>query len=280
MAKRFISSELFDDPWFMELSRDSKLGYIYMITKCDHAGIIEPNRRLMQISTGCHDLLAVFRDLDSRLIQIPGTLKFFLPKFIDFQYPKGLLMTVKAHESAKDLLEYHGLWNQEIFKKCKVLGNPYLRVKNKSMNKSKDKDKNKSKNKSFEIFWKLYDKLIDEPGALEVWCTLSEDDRTKILARVGAYVESTPKKNYRMNAKNWLSDNRWTDEIISPSNDYDDKFPDKPNDFFDNHTTDTPLLNKARQYWRKNGWTKVTIPVEHGPDIKKWVHKDDQSKTA
>ena len=43
MAKRFIDTEIFNDDWFMELSKDAKLFYIFYITNCDHAGILKLN---------------------------------------------------------------------------------------------------------------------------------------------------------------------------------------------------------------------------------------------
>ena len=51
MAKRFIDTGMFDDSWFMHLSSDSKLTFIYLITNCDHAGIIDLNVSLMEFKT-------------------------------------------------------------------------------------------------------------------------------------------------------------------------------------------------------------------------------------
>ena len=52
MAKRFIDTLIFDDEWFCELSKDSKLFFIYFITKCDHAGILRFNKSLCKFQTG------------------------------------------------------------------------------------------------------------------------------------------------------------------------------------------------------------------------------------
>jgi len=37
MSKRFIDTNLFQDEWVNELSKDCKLFFIYHITTCDHA---------------------------------------------------------------------------------------------------------------------------------------------------------------------------------------------------------------------------------------------------
>jgi len=52
MAKRFIDTALFDDSWFMDLSVENKLFFVYLITNCDHAGIIDLNLKLAEFKTG------------------------------------------------------------------------------------------------------------------------------------------------------------------------------------------------------------------------------------
>jgi len=43
MAKRFIDTNYFNDPFVLSLKPDDKLLYIYLWTICDHAGIFEIN---------------------------------------------------------------------------------------------------------------------------------------------------------------------------------------------------------------------------------------------
>ena len=86
MAKRFIDTGLFDDQWFMNLSKDAKLLWIYLITKCDHAGIIEINERLIEFQTGIKSFKTTGAELGSRLYFVRESY-YFIPKYIDFQYP-------------------------------------------------------------------------------------------------------------------------------------------------------------------------------------------------
>ena len=83
MAKRFIDTEIFDDPWFSDLSKDAKILWIYLITKCSHAGIFKKNEKLTVFQTGTKGLATVSKELGNRLIVLNDEL-LFIPKFIKF----------------------------------------------------------------------------------------------------------------------------------------------------------------------------------------------------
>jgi len=103
MAKRFIDTGLFDDPWFMDLSKDAKIFWVYCITKCDHAGIIELNERLFKFQTGLKSMQTVIKELSNRLIMV-NEQYYFIPKFIVFQYPNFPNSKVRSQKSAIDIL--------------------------------------------------------------------------------------------------------------------------------------------------------------------------------
>ena len=48
MAKRFTDSTKWDDPFFADLSNDYKLLWIYILDKCDHAGIYKVNKKMAE----------------------------------------------------------------------------------------------------------------------------------------------------------------------------------------------------------------------------------------
>jgi hypothetical protein len=111
MSKRFIDTGLFDDPWFMDLSKDGKLLWIYMITRCDHAGIIELNTRLVKFQTDIKDLSTVIQELSNRLVRLDQELTiFFIPKFITFQYPNFPNSNVNQQQGAIKQLEKYSLF--------------------------------------------------------------------------------------------------------------------------------------------------------------------------
>ena len=87
MAKRFIDTEIFSDPWFMDLTVNAKLFFIYLITNCDHAGIIDINWKLAELQTGIKQLRKSYerliKEYQNRIIHLRNSY-YFIPKFIDF----------------------------------------------------------------------------------------------------------------------------------------------------------------------------------------------------
>lgn len=170
MAKRFIDTGIFDDEWFMDLSDKGKIFWVFLFTKCDHAGIVKNNDTLFKFYLGVDDIEPLYEEMGKRVVRINNTYTF-LPKFIKFQYPKGLSHNVKAQESAIEILDKHGLWDSEEdslkkeFLNCSVTVSEGLlkgwptvtkelgvgcltpQDKNKNMNKDMDKDKDKEEEK-------------------------------------------------------------------------------------------------------------------------------------
>jgi hypothetical protein len=112
MAKRFISTEMFDDEWFSELSKDGKLFFIYFITKCDHAGILRLNRKLFEFQTKIKGIETVIQELGNSLVTVKDGV-YFMPKFLKFQYPEFPKSNVKQQSGAITILSSLGLWDYE-----------------------------------------------------------------------------------------------------------------------------------------------------------------------
>jgi len=124
MSKRFIDTGLFDDDWFMDLSKDAKLLWVYLITKCDHAGMIKLNQKLCKVQTDIKDLNEIIKQLGNRIITVSEQL-YFIPKFIEFQYPNFPNSKVRQQSSAVDILVKHGLFDKENLTLNKELINTY-----------------------------------------------------------------------------------------------------------------------------------------------------------
>jgi hypothetical protein len=127
MSKRFIDTGIFDDDWFMDLSKDEKLLWLYFITKCDHAGILKLNEKLCKVQTDIKDLSGTIKQLGNRLVTVSEHL-YFIPKFIEFQYPGFPNSKVRQQQSAVDILVKHGLFDKENLTVSKELGNSYEHV--------------------------------------------------------------------------------------------------------------------------------------------------------
>jgi len=148
MAKRFIDTGMFSDSWFCELTPNSKLLYIYLITKCDHAGIIDLNIRLAEFETGIKQLAKSFqtvrKDLGNRLVSLRDNY-YILPKFVKYQYPKGLNANVKAQQSVINRLREFDQDYNSLLTVREELSNSSLTVQDKDTDTDKDKDMDSDK---------------------------------------------------------------------------------------------------------------------------------------
>tara|TARA_R110002020_G_scaffold82687_7_gene205081 strand:- start:14477 stop:15100 length:624 start_codon:yes stop_codon:yes gene_type:complete len=105
MAKRFLDTNVFDKEWFQELEPKFKLFWFYMISKCDHAGIWNVNMRMANFvinqSYTRDGVLEAFKD---KIIEIEDD-KWFIVKFIKFQYGDDLNPNNRVHKSVIKILE-------------------------------------------------------------------------------------------------------------------------------------------------------------------------------
>ncbi len=129
--KRFIDTELFSDEWFMNLSQEAKLLYIYMFTNCNHAGIINLNVKLAEFQTGIKDIPSIIKQLGNRLERVSKVSEnvYYLTKFIKFQYPNFPNSNVKQQESALKILNEYGIYFNSNGTVRKDLGKSYGTVK-------------------------------------------------------------------------------------------------------------------------------------------------------
>jgi hypothetical protein len=135
MAKRLTDSRKWEDPWFTELPMKFKLLWLYLLDKCDHAGIFKKNIRLAEFLIGeSLPESEIDKHFNGRLIKLDSE-TWRIPKFIEFQY--GVLNpNNRLHLSVISLLEKEGA--------SKGLARGYLAPKDKDKRKDKDKDKDKS----------------------------------------------------------------------------------------------------------------------------------------
>ena len=136
MAKRFIDTKIWDKAWFRKLSTKNKLVWIYLLGKCDHAGIWDADWELAEFIIGdtvtYDELPDVIKD---KMEYIKGEEQYFIPSFIDFQYGE-LKANSKPHMSVlKRLNEKH----------LKIRGLERVVITPKDKDKSKDKKKVKIK---------------------------------------------------------------------------------------------------------------------------------------
>lgn len=131
--KRFTETGKWADPWFRKLDPMAKLLWWWVCDNCDNAGVIDIDIELAAFQIGYAipiDTLSVFGD---RITKLEGG-KYFIPKFIGFQYGE-LSSECKAHNPVFASLEKHGLKG-------------YQKGIHRDQEKDKDKDKVKDTEKA------------------------------------------------------------------------------------------------------------------------------------
>jgi uncharacterized phage protein (TIGR02220 family) len=105
--KRFTETEKWRDPWFVKLSGHAKLLWVYLTDNCDKIGLIHIDFRL--VSRDCRLPINEkhITELGDR-VQALGNYRYFLPKFIQFQYG-DLSPDCNPHKPILKLVQQHNL---------------------------------------------------------------------------------------------------------------------------------------------------------------------------
>ena len=139
VAKRFTDSDKWKRPWFHSLNDKQKLAWIYLLDDCDHRGVWLGNFSRMSFDIGVKidepTLASWFPD---KIFKFEPD-KFFIPSFVEFQYPK-LSNGSTVHRAVIEFLTTY-LDNPTIKGFAKAL----LRIKDKDKDKDKAMDKDKKK---------------------------------------------------------------------------------------------------------------------------------------
>lgn len=146
MAKRFIDTKMWDKSWYRKLSPEHKLLWIYILTKCDHAGILDGDWEAAGFFMGCKISIHDFPEpIKNKMVSIDDD-QFFIPSFIEYQY--GVLReNSKPHLSVLKRLRDKHL--------DKYIDRVTITLKDKDKEKVKEKDIVKRK-VNFELeVWKV-----------------------------------------------------------------------------------------------------------------------------
>jgi RNA recognition motif-containing protein len=109
MAKRFTDTDKWDDEWFMDLEPSMKCLWLYICDKCDCAGVWKVNFKKANYVIGAiFDKQSTLKAFNGRITEV-GKEKWFVEKFIKFQYPKGLSDTSSIHKGVLKSLNYNGI---------------------------------------------------------------------------------------------------------------------------------------------------------------------------
>jgi hypothetical protein len=171
VAKRFTATDKWDDPWFFDLDNKYKLLWIYMLDKCDHAGILKVNKKMMGFCVGGKIDWKKVQEIFINRVHYINDEKWFIPKFVEFQY--GVLKEEsRPHQSVINTLKREGLFKiyKEFPKNIKGLAKGIYTLKDKVQDKEKDKvqDKDRKKKTDYSEFVSMtkdeYQKLVKDHG--------------------------------------------------------------------------------------------------------------------
>ena len=110
MAKRFTDTEKWKKPFIRGLQGAYKLLWLYICDDCDHAGIWQVDIEVAAIRIGEKiDSKEAIKSFDEKIIIFDKGNKWFIPSFLEFQYPSGLNPDNRAHNSVIILLEKYSL---------------------------------------------------------------------------------------------------------------------------------------------------------------------------
>lgn len=106
MAKRFTDTEKWKKPFIRGLKAPYKLLWLYICDDCDHAGIWQVDLEVASIRIGEKlNEKDALKSFNNKIILLDKGQKWFIPSFIEFQYPSGLQETNKAHIGVIKTLE-------------------------------------------------------------------------------------------------------------------------------------------------------------------------------
>jgi len=147
MAKRFISTEVWSEDWFLDMPNEYKLFWFYVITNCDHAGIFKVNLRsfcgLNEVSLSSKKAIEYFNSGKERVIEINPSI-WLISDFFVFQYGPVLNLNNKVHNSINNIYKKYKI--DFIF----IRGLVDLKERTKDKDKDKDKDNSLTKKQKFE----------------------------------------------------------------------------------------------------------------------------------
>lgn len=169
MPKRFTATEKWKDIWFKKLEPKNKLLWIYLLDECDNAGLIELDLEIAGVLTGFkYSTLDVRETYKTRLFQITEDV-WFIPKFILFQYPKGLSNNDNVTKNVVNKLQKYNLLDENLdLRETYRISNLDIQViyKDKEEVKVMVKEKEEQKKNISKIIPPEFDWIIERCGVM------------------------------------------------------------------------------------------------------------------
>lgn len=112
MAKRFFSSQIWEEDWFLDMPNEYKQYWFYMLGKCDHAGIFRVNLRsfrgLVGVNLDSNRALSLINNGKQRLRVIKDDV-WLIEDFFVYQYGPKFNVKNRVHVSVAEIYLKHGI---------------------------------------------------------------------------------------------------------------------------------------------------------------------------
>ncbi len=117
MAKRFTSTEIWNEDWFLELPIEYKLFWFYMLSTCDQAGFFKINLKrfceLNKCQIDSETAIELFNKGKKRIRKVNGSM-LLVEEFFKFQYGHKFNTTNKMHLGIEKIYNGHGVSMQSL----------------------------------------------------------------------------------------------------------------------------------------------------------------------
>lgn len=225
IAKRFTDSRKWQDDWFIDLDKDYKLFWIYLLDTCDHLGIYKPSLSLANFCLKTNlkedDILRVF---NGRILKLDCG-KWFIPKFIKFQYGQlsgGSTFHMKIIRELESILPAEIIKNLDrVSTGCRE-GVDTLKDKDKEKDKVKDKVRVIDKGGVGEEEKEIIDDLNVVLGSNYKLTSNKTNELIRMRLKEGFTVENFKTVHRKMSAA-WGLDNKMR-QYLRPITLYSNKF--------------------------------------------------------
>jgi hypothetical protein len=199
--KRYTETTKWDDPWFLDLSSDTKLFWLYLCDKCDNAGVIDIHERKAAFEMGCDSPVDnMLKELGTRVEQLGA--KWHIVGFVKYQFG-DVSSNSNLHKSVRSLCHKHALPDPSLTLHDSIMITPSIGI-----GKGKGKGTVKVKveySEQFEALWKLYGLKGNKKAAYAEWQKLNESQKDDATKAIPDYLLETPNRDYRKDFERYLS---------------------------------------------------------------------------
>ena len=139
MAKRFFSTKIWEEDWFLDMPLEYRLFWFYLLSSCDHSGIFKVNLRpfcgLNGVKIDAEKVLQ-FLNSDKQRVRVVNENTWLIEDFFFYQYGSTFNRNNRVHESIERVYTKYGI------KLTSIRG--LIDLKDGVKDKDKDKDKESS----------------------------------------------------------------------------------------------------------------------------------------